>query len=89
MEITDLLAWGIKKSASDLHLSAGLPPLFRIEGELHKINNYPILDNQKIQNLLYSVMNEKQCHQFECTGDIDFAFTIRVLSKLAITKKRG
>ena len=57
MDITELLAFSVKNKASDLHLSAGLPPLIRVDGEMRKLN-VPALDHKQVHALIYEIMNE-------------------------------
>jgi twitching motility protein PilT len=59
MDITELLAFSINNAASDLHISAGLPPLMRVDGILRNIN-LPPLDQGTAQDLIYIVGQEIQ-----------------------------
>ena len=59
MEITELLAFSEKQGASDLHLSAGLPPMIRVDGDIRRIN-LPALDHKEVHELIYEIMNDKQ-----------------------------
>lgn len=80
MDITELLAFGVKNKASDLHLSAGLPPMIRVDGDLRRINTPP-LDQKMVTNLLYEIMNDKQRKNFEEFLETDFSFDIPGLSR--------
>ena len=64
MNIIELLTFAIKNNASDLHLSAGMPPLIRVDGEIRRIN-VPHLEQENVQEFLYDTMNEKQQREFQ------------------------
>jgi twitching motility protein PilT len=59
MDITELLAFSVKNGASDLHLSAGMPPMIRVDGEVRRIN-LPALEHKEVHRLVYDIMNDKQ-----------------------------
>ena len=63
MDITELLAFSAKQGASDLHLSAGLPPMIRVDGEVRRIN-LPALSHKEVHALVYDIMNDKQRKDF-------------------------
>lgn len=75
MDITQLLTFSVQQKASDLHISAGLPPMLRIDGDVRKINA-PELDASQAQALLYDVMNDFQRKQFEEKNESDFSFNL-------------
>lgn len=72
MEITELLTFARKQNASDLHLSAGHPPILRINGEITPVK-VPELSGDEVKALLYSIMTEKQRSDYEQDFEIDFA----------------
>ena len=59
MDITELLAFSAKQGASDLHLSAGLPPMIRVDGDVRRIN-LPPMEHKEVHALIYDIMNDKQ-----------------------------
>ena len=75
MDITEILTLSAKQDASDLHISAGLPPMIRVDGELHR-TNLPSLTHQQVHSLIYQIMNNKQKKDFEQFLDIDFSFSV-------------
>lgn len=75
MDITQLLTFSVQQKASDLHISAGLPPMLRIDGDVRKINA-PELDASQAQALLYDVMNDFQRKEFETNLECDFSFNL-------------
>lgn len=83
MEITELLAFSVKNKASDLHLSAGVPPMIRVDGELRRVN-LPALSPTDVENLIYEVMNDLQRKQFEEFLEFDFSFEIKDLSRFRV-----
>lgn len=80
MDITEFLAFSVKQKASDLHLSAGLPPLIRVDGDLKRLN-LPALDQKTAINLIYEIMNDKQRRHFEEFLEVDFSFEIPGVSR--------
>jgi len=73
MDITELLAFSAKQNASDLHLSAGLPPMIRVDGDVRRIN-LPPLEHKEVHALIYEIMNDKQRKDFEEFLETDFSF---------------
>jgi len=73
LDITELLAFSAKQKASDLHLSAGLPPMIRVDGDVRRIN-LPAMDHKEVQALVYDIMNDKQRKDFEEFLETDFSF---------------
>ena len=91
MDITELLAFGVKNKASDLHLSAGLPPLIRVHGDIRKFN-LPPLEHQAVHSMVYDIMNDKQRKTYEETFECDFSFAIPNLARFrvnAFKQERG
>lgn len=81
--ITELLTFSVQNSASDLHLSAGLPPMMRVDGELQRLQ-LPELDQKSLLNLLHSIMTDKQCKEFEEYLEIDFSFEVVNLARFRV-----
>ena len=75
MDIAELLAFAVKNKASDLHLSSGLPPMIRVDGDLRRLN-LPALDNQQLTELLYSTMSDHQRRDFEANLEVDFSYAV-------------
>ena len=75
MDITQLLTFSVKNNASDLHLSAGLPPMIRVDGDVRRIN-IPAMDHSQVQGMVYDIMNDKQRKDFEEYLETDFSFEI-------------
>lgn len=83
MDITELLAFSFKQGASDLHLSAGLPPIIRIDGDVRRIN-LPPMDQKKIHGLVYDIMNDKQRKDFEEHLETDFSFEVPGVARFRV-----
>jgi len=83
MDIAELLAFGVKSNASDLHLSAELPPMIRVDGDIRRIN-VPALDDKTVQNMVYDIMNDKQRKDFEEFLETDFSFEIPGLARFRV-----
>lgn len=60
--------------ASDVHLKAGLPPIFRIKGELRTVRDVPPLTRESIAAFAVHMMNDRQRQEFESTMDVDLAY---------------
>jgi twitching motility protein PilT len=83
MDITELLAFSHKQGASDLHLSAGLPPMIRVDGDIRRIN-VPALDSKEVYALIYEIMNDKQRKEFEEFLECDFSFEIPGIARFRV-----
>lgn len=83
MQINELLSFAIEHKASDIHISAGEPPMIRIDGAIKRID-VPKLEPKQVNELLYSVMNEKQQKQFETEWDVDFSIKIDDLARFRV-----
>jgi twitching motility protein PilT len=91
VDITELLAFSVKNNASDLHLSAGLPPIIRVDGEMRRLNVDP-LDHKQVHALVYEIMNDKQRKEYEENLETDFSFEVKDLSRFrvnAFVQNRG
>jgi twitching motility protein PilT len=91
MDIADLLSFSVKNNASDLHLSAGLPPMIRVDGDVRRIN-VPPLDHKQVHSLVYDIMNDKQRKDYEEFLETDFSFEIPGLARFrvnAFNQNRG
>src|SRR5690606_24304297 len=75
MDIAELLAFSVKNKASDLHLSAGLPPMIRVDGDVRRIN-IPALEHKQVHALIYDIMSDKQRRDYEEFLEVDFSFEI-------------
>ena len=83
MDIAELLAFSVKHEASDLHLSAGLPPMIRVDGDIRRIN-VPALEHKVVHGLVYDIMNDKQRKDYEEFLETDFSFEIPGLARFRV-----
>ncbi len=83
MDITQLLAFSVKNKASDLHLSAGLPPMIRVHGDVRRINVDP-LDHKEVHAMVYDIMNDTQRKNYEEFLEVDFSFEIDGLARFRV-----
>ncbi len=83
MDITELLAFSVKNKASDLHLSAGLPPMIRVDGDVRRIN-VPPLDHKTVHSLVYDIMNDKQRKDYEEFLETDFSFELPGIARFRV-----
>ena len=91
MDITELLAFSAKQNASDLHLSAGLPPMIRVDGDIRRIN-LPPMDHKEVHGLVYDIMNDKQRKDYEEFLETDFSFEVPGVARFrvnAFNQNRG
>ncbi|MDP1708500.1 MAG: type IV pilus twitching motility protein PilT [Gammaproteobacteria bacterium] len=83
MDIAELLAFSVKNNASDLHLSSGLPPIIRVDGDIRRIN-LPPLEHKEVHALIYDIMNDKQRKDYEEFLETDFSFEIPGLARFRV-----
>lgn len=91
MDITELLAFSAKQNASDLHLSAGLPPMIRVDGDVRRIN-VPAMDHREVHRLIYEIMNDRQRRDYEEFLETDFSFEVPGVARFrvnAFNQNRG
>ena len=91
MEISELLAFAVKNKASDLHLSAGLPPMIRVHGDIRRIN-LPAMDHNTVHDMVYDIMNDGQRKVYEESLEVDFSFEVPTLARFrvnAFNQNRG
>jgi twitching motility protein PilT len=83
MDISELLAFSVKNKASDLHLSAGLPPMIRVHGDVRRIN-LPPLEHKDVHGMIYDIMNDGQRKAYEEMLECDFSFAIPGLARFRV-----
>ena len=83
MDITELLAFSAKQNASDLHLSAGLPPMIRVDGDVRRIN-LPPMGHKEVHALIYDIMNDRQRKDFEEFFETDFSFEVPGVARFRV-----
>ena len=91
VDIAQLLAFAVKNNASDLHLSSGVPPMIRVDGDMKRIN-MPPLTHKEVHSMVYDIMNDKQRKAYEEFFETDFSFEIPKLARFrvnAFNQNRG
>ncbi len=91
MDISELLSFSVKNNASDLHLSSGLPPMIRVDGDIRRIN-IPALEHKEVHALVYDIMNDKQRRDYEEFLETDFSFALPGVARFrvnAFNQERG
>ena len=91
MDITELLAFSAKQGASDLHLSSGLPPMIRVDGDVRRVN-LPAMEHKQVHALIYDIMNDKQRKDYEEFLETDFSFEVPGVARFrvnAFNQNRG
>ncbi|MHC6803596.1 twitching motility protein PilT, partial [Vibrio antiquarius] len=91
MDITELLDFSVKHNASDLHLSAGVPPMVRIDGDVRKLG-IPAFTHQEVHRLVFEIMNDAQRSEFEEKFEVDFSFELHNVGRFrvnAFNQSRG
>ncbi|AEK59252.1 MULTISPECIES: type IV pilus twitching motility protein PilT [Acidithiobacillus] len=83
MDITELLTFAVKNNASDTHMSAGLPPMLRIHGDIRHLNVEP-LDAKTVHAMIYDIMNDAQRKWFEENLEIDFAIDLAGVARFRV-----
>lgn len=83
MDISQLLAFSVKQNASDLHLSGGLPPMIRVDGDIRRIN-LPPMEHKEVFDLVYDIMNDRQRKAYDEHLETDFSFEIPNLARFRV-----
>ena len=83
MTISELLAFSVRNQASDLHLSAGMPPMIRVHGEVKKIN-LPAMEHDEVQEMLHSIMSDDLKKNYASHLEVDFSFEIPNLARFRV-----
>ena len=83
MDIAQLLAFGVKNGASDLHLSAGVPPMIRVDGDMRRIN-LPAMEHKDVHDMVYDIMNDRQRKEYEANLETDFSFEVPDLARFRV-----
>lgn len=85
--IDDMLRLVVEKGASDLHISVGIPPIIRVDGQLLP-TNYEKVTPQDSQRLIYDILTDEQIQRFETTYELDFSYTLGRLSRFRVNVYR-
>ncbi len=83
MDISELLLFANKEEASDLHISAGEPPIIRIHGEMRRIEAPP-LSREELHLMLYDILNDEQRKKFEENRELDFSIELKGIARFRV-----
>jgi twitching motility protein PilT len=91
MELNDILKLALQKKASDIHLKAGLPPVFRIHGELVPQTELGKISPEGIEKMLFGIMSPMQKERFKKEKDLDMAYGVAGLGRFRVNifQQRG
>ncbi len=91
MDIAELLDFSVKHNASDLHLSAGVPPMVRVDGDVRKLE-VPAFTHSDVHRLIFEIMNDSQRAELEEKLETDFSFELPEIGRFrvnAFNQSRG
>lgn len=90
MQLDDLLKMLVEKEGSDLHLKVGEPPVFRVHGDMERMN-FPALTPEAIEGLLFSILNEERRQRFKEFMELDLSYEIKGVSRFRVNifRQRG
>jgi twitching motility protein PilT len=83
MNITDILTFGVKNGVSDFHISAGVQPMVRVDGDMRRID-VPFLDHTQVRDMIYDIMNDNQRKEYEKYMECDFSFAIPNVARFRV-----
>ncbi len=84
LRIENLLQEVIDKDASDLHLQVGLQPMLRVDGSLTASHDAPPLDEEMVENLIYSIVDDEQKQILSKDKELDFSFAFGDLGRFRV-----
>ncbi|MEJ2525525.1 MAG: type IV pili twitching motility protein PilT, partial [Desulfuromonadales bacterium] len=84
MELNEILSVGLKSGASDIHLKAGLPPIYRIDGVLRPLPKAPRISPEQTEQITREVMNDLQRERFEKASEVDLAYGVPGLGRFRV-----
>ena len=84
MELNEILSIGLKSNASDIHLKAGLPPIYRIDGTLRPLPKAPRISPEMTESISIELMNELQAERFETAREVDLAYGVPGLGRFRV-----
>jgi twitching motility protein PilT len=82
--IDTLLEWMVGRNASDLHLTVGSQPAVRVNGHLHRMENFPALSPEDTRQLLYRILNTEQQKRLEIDRQIDLSYSIPGVARFRV-----
>jgi twitching motility protein PilT len=84
MDLNEILSVGLKSKASDIHLKAGLPPIYRIDGTLRPLPKAPRISPEMTEQIAQQIMNDLQKERFEKAREVDLAYGVPGLGRFRV-----
>src|SRR6476469_3128214 len=91
MELNEILQVALRGGASDIHLKAGLPPMFRVDGSLVPLKDGKRLPPEEVARMAFGIMNEFQKEKFKTQNEVDLAYGVPGLGRFRVNvfQQRG
>jgi twitching motility protein PilT len=91
MELNEILQIALRGGASDIHLKAGLPPMFRVDGALVPLKDGKRLPPEEVARMAFGIMNEFQKEKFKTSNEVDLAYGVPGLGRFRVNvfQQRG
>src|SRR5215471_1396314 len=91
MELNEILQIALRGAASDIHLKAGLPPMFRVNGSLVPLKDGKRLPSEEVARMAFGIMSEFQKEKFKTTNEVDLAYGVPGLGRFRVNvfQQRG
>jgi twitching motility protein PilT len=91
MELNEILQIALRGGASDIHLKAGLPPMFRVDGSLVPLKDGKRLPPEEVARMAFGIMNEFQKDKFKTSNEVDLAYGVPGLGRFRVNvfQQRG
>src|SRR5262245_59759057 len=83
MDIAQLLTFAVKQGASDLHLSAGVEPMVRVDGDIKRVS-LPVVQHKEVHDMVFDIMNDKQRKLWQEFLEVDFSFEIPGVARFRV-----
>jgi twitching motility protein PilT len=84
IHVNDLLKAVLEQRGSDLHLTAGSPPVIRVHGELHPVEGIDSLSGSQIREMIYAILTQKQREKFENELELDCSYSLPGRSRFRV-----
>jgi twitching motility protein PilT len=84
VDLDVLLIEMVERGGSDLHLTVGIPPAIRVNGELEHLQGFPVCEPDELRKVLYAIMTQKQRESFENELELDMSYAIPGRSRFRV-----
>jgi twitching motility protein PilT len=83
-DFSEVLRQMVEARASDVHLTAGVPPMIRDKGRIRPMEGFPVLNTQQTREVVYGILNDDQRKRFEVEQQLDFAYAIPNVARFRV-----